>query len=179
MGWKKLAGTKGNRRVLYTQKVIKDSLISLLKEKDIHKITVTDICREADINRGTFYSHYKDAYDLLDSMESEFFDKAYSYVKDYNDNSLVNVLTHIKDNKDLSTIIFCRQMDSRILNRIFFIAGKIDVESMIKENDKVYLDYLLKYSIGGIIAIIQNWLESGLKEEPEVIVDIINRVKRI
>lgn len=174
-----MAGTKGNRRALYTPKVIKDSLISLLKEKDIHKITVTDICREADINRGTFYSHYKDAYDLLDSMESEFFDKAYSYVKDYNDNSLVNVLTHIKDNKDLSTIIFCRQMDSRILNRIFFIAGKIDVESMIKENDKVYLDYLLKYSIGGIIAIIQNWLESGLKEEPEVIVDIINRVKRI
>ena len=175
----KLAGVKGNRRVLYTQKVIKESLLELLNEKDIHKITVTDICKRADINRGTFYSHYKDAYDLLNSMENEFFDTAYSFVKDYSNEALLKVLYLIKDNKDLCKIIFCIQMDSRILNRIFFIADKIDVESMLNEKDKIYIDYLLKYSIGGVIAIIQNWLEAGLKEEPEFILDIINRFKHI
>lgn len=174
-----MAGIKGNRRVLYTQKVIRESLLELLKEKDIYKVTVTDICKKADINRGTFYSHYKDAHDLLTSMENEFFDTAYNFVKDYSDDALLKVLYLIKDNKDLCKIIFCLQMDSRILSRIFFIANKIDVESMLKEEDKIYIDYLIKYSVGGVIAIIQDWLEGDLKEEPEFILDIINRVKRI
>ncbi|MCR4942973.1 MAG: TetR/AcrR family transcriptional regulator [Clostridium sp.] len=91
-----MAGTKGNRRVLYTQKVIKESLLELLKEKNIHKVTVTDICKKADINRGTFYSHYKDAHDLLNSMENEFFDTAYNFVKDYSDDALLKVLYLIK-----------------------------------------------------------------------------------
>ena len=84
-----MAGIKGNRRVLYTQKVIRESLLELLKEKDIYKVTVTDICKKADINRGTFYSHYKDAHDLLTSMENEFFDTAYNFVKDYSDDALL------------------------------------------------------------------------------------------
>lgn len=171
-----MAGTKGNRRILYTQKVIKESLLELLKEKDIHKVTVTDICKRADINRGTFYAHYKDAYDLLETMENEFFDTAYGYIKDYSNEALLKVLYAIKDNKDLCRIIFCTQVDSKSLNKIFAIATKIDAKSMINENNNIYADYIIKYAIGGVIAIVKNWLENDLKEEPEIILDIINKV---
>lgn len=164
---------------MYTKKVIQESLLELLQDKDIHKVTVTDICKKADFNRGTFYAHYKDAYDLLDSMEREFFDTAYNFVKDYNKDSLLKVLYLIKENKDLCKIIFCKQMDSNILNHIFLIADKIDVERLLNEEDKIYVDYLLKYCIGGIVAIIQKWLNGGLKEDPEIILNIINRVKKI
>ena len=51
-----MAGVSGNRRTLYTKKVIKESLIELLKTREIHQVTVTDICKKADINRGTFYT---------------------------------------------------------------------------------------------------------------------------
>ena len=68
-----MAGVSGNRRTLYTKKVIKESLIELLKTREIHQVTVTDICKKADINRGTFYTHYKDAFDLFQSMEDELF----------------------------------------------------------------------------------------------------------
>ncbi|MDZ5016572.1 TetR/AcrR family transcriptional regulator, partial [Clostridium perfringens] len=51
-----MAGVKGNRRTLYTKKIIKESLIDLLKHKKIHEVTVTDICKKSDINRGTFYT---------------------------------------------------------------------------------------------------------------------------
>ena len=70
-----MAGVKGNRRILYTKKIIKESLIELLENKKIHQITVTDICKSANINRGSFYTHYKDAYDLLQSMEDELFNQ--------------------------------------------------------------------------------------------------------
>ena len=52
-----MAGIKGNRRILYTKKIIKESLLKLLENKEIHQVTVTDICKDADINRGTFYTH--------------------------------------------------------------------------------------------------------------------------
>ncbi|MBQ9011148.1 MAG: TetR/AcrR family transcriptional regulator, partial [Bacilli bacterium] len=61
-----------DRRVRYTKNVIKETLISLLSEKKINKITVTEVCKIADINRATFYRYYLDIYDLYDHMEQEF-----------------------------------------------------------------------------------------------------------
>ena len=55
-----------DRRVKYTKKVIKDTFIDLLSEKDINKVTVSEICKIADINRATFYRYYLDVFDLLE-----------------------------------------------------------------------------------------------------------------
>lgn len=41
-----MAGVSGNRRTLYTKKVIKESLIELLETREIHQVTVTDICKK-------------------------------------------------------------------------------------------------------------------------------------
>ena len=54
---------KKDRRVKYTKKALKNSLIDSLKEKTIEKITVKELCEKADVNRGTFYSHYSDQFD--------------------------------------------------------------------------------------------------------------------
>ena len=61
-----------DRRVKYTQKVIKEAFIDLLEAKDIKKITVSEICEKCDINRATFYRYYLDVYDLLDKIEEDF-----------------------------------------------------------------------------------------------------------
>ena len=57
-----------DRRTRYTRQTIKDSFLSLLKEKPFSKITVTEVCRMSEINRGTFYLHYYDIDDVLDSL---------------------------------------------------------------------------------------------------------------
>ena len=46
--------------------LIRNALVSLMQEKPFEKITVTDIVKRADINRGTFYAHYKDSRQVLD-----------------------------------------------------------------------------------------------------------------
>ncbi len=56
---------KSDRRARKTQSSIKQILIHLLKQKELEKITVTELCELADINRSTFYSHYCDIYELL------------------------------------------------------------------------------------------------------------------
>ncbi len=46
---------KQDRRTRYTRQTIKDTFLELLKQKSFTKITVTEICKNAEINRGTFY----------------------------------------------------------------------------------------------------------------------------
>ena len=166
-----MAGTKGNRRVLYTKKIIKESLIELLQDNEIHEITVTDICKKADINRGTFYTHYKDAYDLLQSIEDGLFDQIMKYVME-------TPIEIISQNRSLCKILFCKQRGSKILDRILYIAHKINLDKVIRNSnvDEVYLDYLIRYSIGGILSIIQTWLENDLKESPDDLVNFLNNV---
>ena len=54
-----------DRRTKYTRNLIKEVLMAFLKERRFETITVTEICRRAEINRGTFYLHYLDTYNVL------------------------------------------------------------------------------------------------------------------
>ena len=58
-----------SRKTQYTKSVIRESFLSLLQEKPVEKITVTQLCAKADINRSTFYAHYLDVYDLKEKLE--------------------------------------------------------------------------------------------------------------
>lgn len=51
--------------------LIRNALISLMREKPFEDITVTDIVNRADINRGTFYAHFKSPGDVLDKIQSD------------------------------------------------------------------------------------------------------------
>lgn len=58
---------KMDRRTIYTQNVIKDSLLELLDSHPFEKITVTALCKQAEITRATFYLHYNNLTEVLDS----------------------------------------------------------------------------------------------------------------
>ena len=68
-------GKREDRRTRYTRQVIQEAFFELLREKDFERISVADLCRRADINRGTFYLHYVDKYDLLDQIIDEMLDE--------------------------------------------------------------------------------------------------------
>ena len=62
---------KIDRRRRYTLLVIREAFFALLAEVGFARMTVADICRRADINRGTFYLHYEDKFALLDALIDE------------------------------------------------------------------------------------------------------------
>ena len=63
-----------DRRARYTRAVIREAFYELLREKGFEKMTVSDLCRQAQINRGTFYLHYEDKYELLNALIDEALD---------------------------------------------------------------------------------------------------------
>ena len=62
---------KTDARIRYTQSVLKQVLLSFLKEKPMNKITVKEVCERAGLNRATFYAHYSDCFALLESIEED------------------------------------------------------------------------------------------------------------
>ena len=59
------------RSSIRSKTLIRNALVSLMQEKPFEKITITDIVRRADINRGTFYAHFKDSREVLERIRAD------------------------------------------------------------------------------------------------------------
>ena len=64
-----------NRSVRNTKRRLREGLLQLLEGKPINEISIKELTELVDVNRGTFYFHYQDIYDLLRDMETEFFEQ--------------------------------------------------------------------------------------------------------
>lgn len=62
---------KENQRITLTKKMLQEGLLRLLRQKPLEKINVSELCRESDINRTTFYKHYASPHDVLFDIESD------------------------------------------------------------------------------------------------------------
>jgi len=62
---------KIDRRILKTKRAIRNALAGLLATKELSEITIREIADAADINRKTFYSYYRDVYQIVDEIENE------------------------------------------------------------------------------------------------------------
>lgn len=58
-------------RIEKTKTAIHNTFLELRSRKPLEKITIKELCEKAQINKSTFYSHYKDIYDLSDQLETE------------------------------------------------------------------------------------------------------------
>lgn len=142
-----------DRRTRYTLRTIRLALFELLEEKDLSAITVTDICKTADINRGTFYKYYRDVSDLFYQIEKEFSENLHMVLKE----------TEAEDCDIGQFLLDTLQIISKNRNFIHVIQS-----------------YLLEYRLGGIIYMIVKWLDDDMvipfKEMQEMILQIVGDV---
>lgn len=72
-----MAKEKEDLRVVRTRKLLSNTLLDLMQEESIEKISVIDLCNKAMINRATFYAHFEDKYHLLNFALEELKDTIY------------------------------------------------------------------------------------------------------
>jgi AcrR family transcriptional regulator len=111
-----------DRRIRYTKMVLKQSLLQLMRERDIGRITVKDICELADINRSTFYTHYSDPRDLLDTIEEELLLEMQKSVDRFTDaqnvpDMIIGLIRAIVTNNELCENILSSHGDKEFLKR--------------------------------------------------------------
>ncbi|WP_322459661.1 TetR-like C-terminal domain-containing protein, partial [Clostridium perfringens] len=117
---------------------------------------------------------------MLNSIEDELFNQISEYieetpVEDYKDVLLLKALELIEENKELCKILFSKQMENNIMDRIVYVASRAEIDKLVNNSkvDDVFLDYFIKYSVGGVVSVVQTWLENDLNESPKEIVRII------
>ena len=57
-----------DKRILKTKRSLKKAMTEMLDREDFEHISITELCRRAEVSRITFYSHYSDKYALLDDI---------------------------------------------------------------------------------------------------------------
>ena len=174
---------KENRKVKYTKMVIRESLFKLLKTKQLNQITVKELCKLADINRGTFYSHYTDLFDLVQKLEEALIEDMKAVIKFENigqDNQLemfVDIFSHIKNNIEEYQILLLNPNSSRILDEI--IAEAYEHHLLALEDIKVpisknMVDYSFALVSSGSARVIMKWIKNDFAEPPQEMARLIN-----
>lgn len=170
-----------DRRIKYTKQVIKETFISLLNEKDIKKISVSEICKIADINRATFYRYYLDIYDLLDKIKEEFVIELKNASENSNDTNSVyafskELISVLYNNKELTKIIFKNNTSMNFLDEILEVAYNkcrekwlSDIPNLNEEN----IEYAAVFLFNGALGVINFWVKEDFDNSIDEIAEII------
>ena len=174
---------KVDRRVRYTQMVLKESFIDLLEEKDISHITIKEICEGADINRGTFYAHYSDQYDLLGKIKDELLKNINLNLVELEQKSnkvdeillAEKIFEYIKENAKICKILLSERGDLNFQKKVMMLVyNKIitqltDNSSITKED----AEYVYLFTITGCVGIVQKWLDEDMKKSPRYMAEMV------
>lgn len=177
-----------------TKRLLKDTLVKLMAEKDFDKINVKDLTDELDINRGTFYLHFKDKYDLLEQKENEILEEfnviINNILKELHENFVLpsekkvllylftRVYTYIKENSVFLKAVLGPNGDLNFQMKLknFIENWLIQNVSLNDDADKFPIKYLASIASSAQLGIIQKWLKSGMQETPEELAAFISNV---
>lgn len=172
-----------DRRTIKTQRQLKKMLVKLLHDKPIDKITVAELARASDIGRGTFYIHYKDVYDLYDSVVADTVNQLTGIFQTYyprdGDNNFTplaaQIITSIVENQQLFEALTNFGKDVKTLKRINarFVYYVLDAEKVDTSNTKYRA--AVGFASCGLIGTITDWLTSKTNCPTDDLVIVISK----
>lgn len=161
---------KENRRVKYTKMFLNESLLKFLAEKPISRITVKEICEEADVNRSTYYVYFTDPFDQLRKLEAEIMvdmavyvdDITFENARDVNKQkqTLENILNYILQKKHIFQILLTKGGDHDLQKDILTFFGERLLSPVEKtgSDEEVALHYKYIYASVGAFGVIHHWI---------------------
>ncbi len=164
--------TKNNKRRRESVEKIEKAFINLLQNREIKDITVTDICKETNLNRSTFYANFVDIYDLADKVRETLendFAHVFSNNTDEYKNGAEKMFYHIYENQLFYKTYFKLQYDEAHNILIY------DTKRAENDFNNKYIKYHIEFFRNGLNAIIKMWLNSGCQESPQEMAEIIKQ----
>ncbi|MBP2643336.1 MAG: tetr (putative transcriptional regulator) [Firmicutes bacterium] len=182
-----------DRRIRKTKKLLRNTLVELMNEKSLDNITVKDLTKKADLNRGTFYLHYRDIFDLLEQSQIEMLQEMseilrkidHSVFIEYDSKNkpyppLVELFEWFRNNLNFCKalmgpnggISFLERTKTVIENEFYKKQNKIDG----KNSNVAFSEYFYAYIIFGFLGIIKQWFESDASIPPKEMAQILIRI---
>ena len=183
-----------DRRITRTKIAIREALVSLIDEKGFDALSVKDITIRADINRGTFYLHYKDKFDLLEQTEADIVQEVAGIILQANSLSLADFhRTHQPLPVMVKMFEYFQENDS-LVRAILGIKGDIAFQIQLRKaiemnlskvgffegiNSQNFLlpsEYIITYVIAAHLGVVQMWLRKGCVESPQEMALILSKL---
>ena len=160
-----------------TKRALEASLKSLLLQKPLSKITITDITEDCGINRMTFYYHFKDIYDLVEWCCQEDASRALAGKKTYEtwQQGLLQIFEAVRENKPFILNVYRSVSREQVENYLYKVTyalldGVVEEQAQgmsVRQEDKAFLATLYQYMFVGLML---DWIKSDMKEDPQAIV---------
>ena len=158
---------KNNKRKRDSIDKIEKSFINMLQNKEINRISVTDICKDTGLNRSTFYANYIDIYDLADKMREKLEKDFESHFGENTARDATTMFSHIYENQIFYKTYFKLGYDEKHQPYIY------DTTRAEKDFKGKHIKYHIEFFKNGLNSIIKMWLNDGCRETPEEMAEIL------
>lgn len=174
-------GTYCDKRILRSKAAIKNAFLNLLYKKAFDKITISEIVRVANYNRGTFYANFYSKENLLDEVIQDVLTEMIVqirqpykelkkvYMKELNPEN-ITLFTYFKENSDLYKLLLSdhikvdfRYKMAKAIEKLFIEEYQYELEA----DSSLNLKWLYVYRSHGIAGLIIRWIEEGFQESTE------------
>jgi len=168
-----------------TKQLIQSTFLSILQKKTFEGITIGDIAKAAQINRGTFYLHYIDKFDLLEQMEQQLFTELGMHVDELQ-SLYLSTRTYDEEQERLAHALFSFIETQAPTLKIFLsdhgragfhIRFKDAFASKVSENLQQYesfhvhlnvpLEYFISFITSAFLGLIEQWIQNELDKTPQ------------
>lgn len=183
-----------------TRQRIQEAFIQKLMEKPFDSITVGDLAKTAGINRGTFYLHYEDKFDLMEQMENQLFAEL-GYHIDQLQSHYLSAQTFESEQKQLADTLFQFIKDRAPVLRVFLsdhgstgfyvrfrsrfarrVRANLEQHEKFYKNLTVPMDYFLAFITSAFLGLIEQWIQNGLDKTSEemtaIYIEIIRFIQK-
>lgn len=182
-----MTGNTADRRVRKTKALLRQGLTELMREKDVKDITVTGLTALVDVNRGTFYCHYKDIYDMAEQLEQEVFGEFMAVMDSYTADSLRaglrpilrDIFSFIDRNADVCGSFSRAEGEGAFFRRM----KEVVYDKVTQEWGQVYGieaaeggDYFLSFLVAGTVGMLQTWGRKETREGPDEMAAMAERM---
>ena len=162
--------SRTDHRTRVTRMLIRRAFAELMRRKPIQDITIKELCGQAGINRGTFYLHYKDIYDLVDQIEKELFDEFERILSNYTISDLgtrphkifSDVCSFLYANREICAALLGDNGDINfLLNLREFLRQKClhDIIETYHIDRIPDYEYVYAYFESGTVGVLRYWLD--------------------
>lgn len=164
--------TPNNKRRRESQRKMENAFVELLQDREINKVSVSDICRIASVNRTTFYANYQDIYALADAVFKRLEEEILGlyraeWEQQRSTHDFYKLFCHIQANQPFYKTYFKLHTDN------YFQTFGYDEREAAAFYASEHIDYHIEFFGAGLNAVIKKWLNGGCRETPEEICAII------
>lgn len=174
---------KTDARIRYTRMRITQAFREISTEKSVDKITVTELCRRAEINRATFYNHFEDVPALITALQDEVIGKLKKAIRQdasgqKKKNLLPLILRGIAD-QDGSAFLSEKKKAGSFSSRVsslmyheYFEADTHHLSNFTQNEREIVFGFLA----GGCGDAISRWVKGGMQQSPQELADILHHL---